>query len=89
VFNIDYRFGYFSESNGSIFLMILSTLCGLVTFVGIVLVMTFGFSWKSSQHKANIINREYGTNYTKEEIFYAKGVIETIQQIDRTRIDIQ
>lgn len=62
---------------------------GVVTFVGVVLLFVFGFSWKSAQYRADIINREYKTEYTKEEIFYAEDVIETIQQIQRTRIEVQ
>ena len=67
----------------------LSVVGGLATFCFIIVLCFYGFNWKSSQYKANIINREYGTNYTKEEVFYSEDVIETIQQIKRTRIDIQ
>ncbi len=60
-----------------------------VTFIYLIIVVILGVDWKSSQYKADLINREYNTNYTKEEIFYAEDAIETIQQIKRTRIDIQ
>lgn len=69
--------------------LLLSIVGGIATFIFIIVLCFYGFSWKSSQYKANIINREYGTNYTKEEVFYSEDVIETIQQIKRTRIDIQ
>ena len=36
------------------------------------------FTWFSAEHKADIINREYGTNYTTSEIFWASDVIDTI-----------
>ena len=47
-----------------------------------------GWSWIASEHKAQIINREYGTAYTREEIFYASDVIETVRQLERKRYEI-
>ena len=38
-----------------------------------------------AEYKAGIINREFGTSYTQEEIFYASDVIETIRKIKRIR----
>lgn len=46
------------------------------------------WDWIAAESKAAIINREYGTSYTREEIFYASNVIETIRQIDRKRIEV-
>ena len=46
------------------------------------------FKYLGAEHKANIINREYSTNYTAEEIFWASDVIETIQNIKRNRYEI-
>lgn len=47
-----------------------------------------GWIWIAADAKARIINREYSTNYTREEIFFASDVIETIREIDRKRIEI-
>ena len=47
-----------------------------------------GWSWMAAESKAQIINREYGTKYTREEIFYASDVIDTIREIDRKRIEV-
>jgi hypothetical protein len=46
------------------------------------------FEVKSSEYKASIINREYNTNYTPREVFYAESVIDEIRQLDRKRIEI-
>jgi len=46
------------------------------------------FNYIAAEHKANIINREYGTDYTQSEVFYASDVIETIRRIDRKRIEL-
>jgi hypothetical protein len=46
------------------------------------------WSWFAADSKANIINREYGTAYTQEEVFFAADVIDTIRQIDRKRIEV-
>lgn len=68
------------------------------TIIGIFLAMAVGvssiayvfcgWSWLAAESKANIINREYGTNYTQAEVFYASDVIETIRHLDRNRIEI-
>ena len=47
-----------------------------------------GWSWIASDYQAKLINREYGTSYTREEVFYASSVIETIREIDRKRIEL-
>ena len=44
--------------------------------------------WLGSGYKAAVLNREYGTSYTREEIFYASDVIDTVRQLDRTRMEI-
>lgn len=51
--------------------------------------LVFSYGWYSSEHKAKIINREYKTNYTQEEIFYAEDVIETIREIKRQRNEVK
>lgn len=47
-----------------------------------------GWSWFAAEHKAQIINREYGTKYTQAEVFWASDVIETVRQLDRKRIEL-
>jgi hypothetical protein len=34
------------------------------------------------------LNREYNTNYTREEVFWASDVIETIRELDRKRVEL-
>ena len=47
-----------------------------------------GWYWFSAEHKAQIINREYGTKYTQAEVFWASDVIDTVRQLDRKRIEL-
>ena len=56
---------------------------------GAIFLCFYGFNWKSAAVKAEIINKEYKTNYTQEQVFYASDVIGTIRQIQRTRFEIQ
>ena len=46
------------------------------------------YSWVASDYKVTIINREYGTNYTKEEVFFASDVIDTVRELNRQRIEV-
>lgn len=64
--------------------IVLGTVAGTfaIVYVGVA------FTWFSAEHKADIINREYGTNYTQSEIFWASDVIDTIHHIKRNRYEI-
>lgn len=69
-----------------------------VEFIGIIMTIVSGIAilpWSilcidyiSAGHKAQLINKEYGTNYTQEDVFYAGDVINTIREIKRTRIGL-
>ena len=59
-----------------------------VSSIGLVVYSMATYSWFAAEHKANIINREYGTNYSQIEVFYASDVIETVRQLDRKRYEI-
>jgi hypothetical protein len=65
---------------------------GVIFMIGAILGLfvysCVAFSWFASEHKTNIINREFGTNYTRNEVFYAQDVIEEIQNINRNRYEI-
>lgn len=71
---------------------VLAGFLGLIIFVGAgVSSIAFAFtswSWMASEAKANIINREYKTNYTREEVFFASDVIDTIRHLERRRIEV-
>ena len=60
-------------------------------FVSVTSAIAFSFTayaWLAADYKAKIINREFGTSYTKEEVFWASDVIDTIREIDRKRIEV-
>lgn len=46
------------------------------------------WEWIGAEYKADILNREYGTNYTREELFWAKDVIDTVRELDRKRVEV-
>jgi len=60
----------------------------VVTGVSAVVYAFAGWNWLASEHKTAIINREYQTNYTREEVFWASDVIDTIRELDRKRIEL-
>ena len=67
---------------------ILGFLGAFVVVISLVAYIFYGWDYIASEYKANIINREYKTNYTRYEVFYANDVIDTIQQINRQRIEL-
>jgi len=74
------RFDEFSEALG----IILAT----ESLIGLLFIATFGFQWAAAGHKAEMLNREFGTRYTQSEVFYAEDVIDEIRQIKRQRIEV-
>lgn len=46
------------------------------------------YSWFGAQHKADILAREYGVEYSQAEMFFASDVINTVRELDRRRIEI-
>ena len=70
----------------------LAQIAGLAMLVGsgvtAILYATAAYSWMAADYQAQIINREYGTNYTREEVFFASDVIDTIRELDRKRIEL-
>lgn len=47
-----------------------------------------GVKYVAAGYKADIINREFHTNYTQAEVFFASDVIDTIRELDRKRIEL-
>lgn len=70
----------------------LSTIVGviglIITGVGFVAYALAGWSWISSGYQAKVINQEFGTHYSKEDIFYASDVINEIKQLNRKRYEV-
>lgn len=56
--------------------------------IGLVWISIFGFNWVAAGHKAEIINREFGTHYTRSEVMYAEDVLDEVRQIRRQRIEV-
>jgi energy-coupling factor transporter transmembrane protein EcfT len=73
--------GFFSDA-------ICSFVAGL-GFLGLILYALLCYDYFAAEHKKNIINREYGTNYTQLEVFYASGVIDTVRELERKRVEIK
>ena len=70
----------------------ISGIAGILLSISTIIVslgyVVAGWNWLAAEHQAKIINREYNTNYTQEEIFYASNVIETVRQLDRKRFEV-
>lgn len=82
---------HLSENSSNSFMEGLFALFCIVSAIGAAAALIgfacLGYGWVASEHRAQIINREYGTNYTQAEVFYASDVIETVRELDRKRID--
>lgn len=67
---------------------IFAVVFGFAAACGVILLCVCGWSWQASQVQADLLNREYGTNYTREEVFYASEMIDVIRELDRNRYEV-
>jgi branched-subunit amino acid permease len=65
-----------------------AVLLGVPTIIALITIMVLAFDFKAAEYKAAIINREYKTQYTRDEVFYGHDVIDTIRQLDRKRVEL-
>ena len=63
-------------------IFVFAGLCGLMAY------SVLAWTYISAGYQADIINREYKTNYTQAEVFYASSVIDTIRELDRKRVEL-
>lgn len=63
---------------------ILAVIAGLTA----IFYAVAGWGYVGAEYKADIVNREYGTDYTQQEIFFAGSVIDTIRELDRQRVEV-
>lgn len=70
----------------------------LLEFTGVLMMIASGvfvvfltatvWFYVAAGHKADMINAEFGTSYSREQVFFAESVIEEIRQIQRQRIEL-
>lgn len=81
----------YADSDVSIFSGIGGVIGILLAISSGILAIVYAFAgwgYIASGYKTSIINREYQTNYTREEVFWASDVIETIRELDRKRVEL-
>lgn len=83
-----YRNSQVGYLNSSFLAEILGGITTFIGAVGLVGCLVLAVDWVGSAHKANIVNREYGTDYSREEVFYGSSVIDTIRELDRKRYEV-
>jgi hypothetical protein len=79
---------YFMKHNYGIVGELLSPAFFALGIVGLVLLPIAMYCYTAAGYQAAIINREYSTNYTQNELFFASDVIETVRELDRKRIEL-
>lgn len=80
VYGNNLRWGFLSEVVCPIF--------AIIGFIGLIFYSFVCYEYVAAEYKANIINKEYNTNYSQIEVFYASDVIDTVRQLDRKRIEV-
>lgn len=81
ILNIFTMRNFFLESAGVTFI--------LVGMLGFGVLGINGFNYKAAEHQTRLINQEFDTNYTVEEVFYAESVIAEILHLKRDAAKIK
>lgn len=66
-------------------------ICPMLTILGVIGLLFYALvvgSYIGAGYKKDIINREYNTNYTQAEVFYASDVIDIVRELNRNRLEI-
>lgn len=74
--------------SSSVLMWFIGVIATIISLIGCVVFAFLSLQYTGAQHKADIINREYGTNYTQAEVFYASDVINIVRELDRKRYEI-
>lgn len=77
-----------SDENNGFAGFLVGILCVMGAAVGFIGYAFTGWSYMAAEYKADIINREYGTNYTQSEVYWAADVIDTVRELNRKRIEL-
>lgn len=75
--------GWFSE-----FLITPGILLVILSIVSAGHFIVLGYSYVSAGTKAEILNRQFNTNYTQREVYFAGSLIEEIREMDRKRVEV-
>lgn len=67
---------------------VVGLICVMGAGLGLIAYLFSGWSYMAAEYKADIINREYGTNYTQAEVYWAADVIDTVRELNRKRIEL-
>lgn len=86
--NIYYISKSYDNDGFETFSAVFGVVSGCITFFLLAFFSFTCWNWYSAEYQAKIINSEYGTNYTREDVLYASNVIDTIHQINRKRVEI-
>ena len=78
----------YSNDSDSFWLGEVGVILSFITVVSSVVYIFWCWNWFAADHKMRIINREYSTSYTQEEIFYAGEVINIVRELDRKRTEV-
>jgi len=66
-----------------------SIVLGLFSIILLVVIALSGWAWAAAPVKADIVNQEFGTNYTAKQIYFASDVIDEIRDLKRARIEVK
>lgn len=80
--------GYHLTDSGYEILELLGFFSYFVAFFWLCFSALAVFFWFSAEYKAEIINREYNTSYSPQEVFFASSTIDTIRHLNRQRIEL-
>lgn len=69
-------------------LIVFGAISLFISAITFLIILLNSWDYIGAAYKTKIINNEYKTNYTQDEVFWADDVIEVIREVQRNRYEI-
>ncbi len=77
------------ERSGRGFVSFVGVMCGMAcACIGIFSLAMIPYYYGAGI-KAEMLNKEFGTSYTTEQVFFAESIIDEIREVQRNRVDLR
>lgn len=68
---------------------LLGAMLGYVAGVLYIILTIFSYGYVKASVQAELINAQYGTEYTTNQIYFASDIIDEVSEAKRSRIDMR
>lgn len=60
----------------------------LLGFVSSIILFASSIDWMACGYRAEMLNKEFGTSYTRDQLFWAGDVVQEVQKLKHQRLEL-